>query len=263
MGRPSKSSGSSFTSRELALAAGLTLRNFSLLHEQGLAPPPSGAGGGKGGHRTYASPALAQAALIGALHLAGFELLVAARIAEAFAEEASHTHGRLFSNIATYLQAPHNPRPGYRPWTASPTDELDDDFWVHSRLIDSVVDYRRGVAMVGDMVIDIADHEYVLTEHHGASNVKIFSPVSSEGLPASPDYRIIGRGSSARIVPITDEVDGLDFSIDPASAARYKALQKDYLAARENAVARVRINVSLAIRTAFDRVREDRQRLVA
>lgn len=257
MGRPSKSSGTTFTSRELALAAELTLRNFSLLHEEGLAPPAAGNGGGRGGHRIYESPALAQAALIGALHLAGFELLVAARLAEAFAEEAGHTHGRLFSNIESYIQAPHNPRPGYRPWTASPDDRIGDDFWVHNRLIDSVVDYCRGVAMVGDFIIDIADHEFVLTEHQGAK-LKIFSPVSTKGMEASPDYRITGRGSSAQIVPITDEVDSLDFSTDPVSAARYKALQEDYLAARENAVTRVRVNVSLAIRNAFDRVADDR-----
>jgi hypothetical protein len=60
-------------------------------------------------------------------------------------------------------------------------------------------------------------------------------------------------------VPITDEVGRLDFSEDPVSAERYRTLQQDYLFARENAVARVRVNVSLAIRNAFDRVRGDRQ----
>lgn len=256
MGRPFKASGSLFTSRELALAADLTPRNFSLLHEAGLAPAALAGGGGRGGHRTYASPALAQAALIGALHLAGFELLVAARLAAAFADEAHHTHGRLFSNIQAYLQAPHNPKPGYRPWVASPDDQLDDDFWVHSRLIDSVVAYRSRRAIRGDLVIDIADHQFVLTEYHGVT-IRIFSPVSG-GLPASPDYRITGRGSSAQVVPITDEVDSLDFPEDLASAAKFRALEEDYLAARENAVARVRINVSLAIRNAFDRVADDR-----
>ncbi|MBL8552842.1 MAG: hypothetical protein JNL41_01090 [Phenylobacterium sp.] len=261
MGRPSKNSGSIFTSRELALAGGLTLRNFTLLHEEGVAPPAMGTGRGRGSHRTYDSPALAQAALIGALQMAGFELLVAARLAEAFAEEARLTHGRLFSNIQTYLQSPYNPRPGYRPWTFSPDDQVDDDFWVHNRLIDSVVEYRSGVAMRGDMVIDIADHKYVLTEYHDVK-VKIHSPVSG-GLPASPDYRIVGRGSGVQIVPITDEVDSLDFAEDSVSAARFKALEQDYLAARENAVTRVRVNVSLAIRSAFDRVADDRSRSVA
>jgi hypothetical protein len=55
----------------------------------------------------------------------------------------------------------------------------------------------------------------------------------------------------------------MDFSMNPASAARYKMLQRDYLAARENAVARVRVNVSLAIRNAFDRVRDDRAKIAA
>jgi hypothetical protein len=55
----------------------------------------------------------------------------------------------------------------------------------------------------------------------------------------------------------------LDFSADPASAARYKALQEDYIAAREHAVTRVRINVSLAIRNGFDRVLDDRSRAAA
>lgn len=256
MGRPSKSSGPVFTSRELALGAGLTLRNFSLLHEEGLAPAATTGGGGRGGHRTYQSPALAQAALIGALHLAGLELMVAARLAAAYAEEMGHQRGRLFSNIETYLQAPHNPRPGYRPWTFSPDDQTSDDFWIHNRLIDSVVDYLTGVAMLGDMIMVIADSTYVLTQHHG-TNIKIHSPVSG-GLIASPDYRIVGRGSAAQIVPITDEVDSLDFSVDPTSSARFKALEVEYLTAHENAVSRVRINVSLAIRNAFDRIANDR-----
>ncbi|MNJ01577.1 hypothetical protein D3C73_1612550 [compost metagenome] len=59
-------------------------------------------------------------------------------------------------------------------------------------------------------------------------------------------------------MPIIDEVDSLNFSTDPMSAARYKALETDYMNARENAVTRVRINVSLAIRNAFDRILEDR-----
>lgn len=261
MGRPTKSTDLLFTSRELALAADLSLRNMSLLHEQGVAPAPAEAGTGRGGHRLYSSVALAHAALVGALHLAGFELLVSARLAQAVADDFAAMYGKLHSNLAAFLQAPHNPTPGRRPWSGQDTDlQLEDDFWVYSRLADSAVNVRPGVAIAGDLIIDIADHEYVLTETHGSRGVKIFSPVLKEGLSASPDYRIEGRGSSARIVPITDEVDSMDFSADPASAARYRTLQQDYLAARENAVTRVRINVSLAIRNAFDRVRQDRAR---
>ena len=264
MGRPTKTSDLLFTSRELAVAADLSARNMSLLHDEGLAPAVAEAGAGRGGHRLYSSVALAHAALIGALHLAGFELLVSARLAEAVADDFASMYGKLHANLAVFLQAPHNPTPGHRPWRGDDTvPQLDDDFWVYKRLIDSPVDLRSGVAIPGDMIIDIADHEYVLTETHGSRGVRIFSPVVKEGLPASPDYRIVGRGSAARIVPITDEVDSMDFTADPASAARYKALQEDYLAARENAVTRVRINVSLAIRNAFGRLCHDRARIAA
>src|ERR1700761_1359874 len=117
MGRPGKRSELLFTSRELALAASLTPRNMALLHDEDLAPAPTSSGtDGQGGHRLYDSPGLAHAALIGALHLAGFELLVSARLAAAFAEEQGHIRGKLPSNIASYIQAPHNPRPGYRPF---------------------------------------------------------------------------------------------------------------------------------------------------
>ncbi len=58
--------------------------------------------------------------------MAGFELLVAARLAFAIAEDESHSHGKLFSNLATYLQRPFNPRPGYLPWGAEL--DIEDDF---------------------------------------------------------------------------------------------------------------------------------------
>ena len=264
MGRPTKTSDLLFTSRELAVAADLSARNMSLLHDEGLAPAVTEAGAGRGGHRLYSSIAVAHAALIGALHLAGFELLVSARLAEAVADDFAAMYGKLHANLSVFLQAPYNSTPGRRPWTDDDSiPQLDDDFWVYNRLIDSPVDLRPGTAIPGDMIIDIADHEYVLTETHGSRGIKIFSPVMKEGLPASPDYRIVGRGSAARIVPITDEVDTMDFTVDPASAARYRALQEDYLAARENAVTRVRINVSLAIRNAFGRLRQDRTRIAA
>jgi len=258
VGRPGKRSELLFTTRELALAASLTPRNMALLHDKRLAPESTLSGSdGQGGHRLYDSPALAHAALIGALHLAGFELLVSARLAGDYAEEEGHIRGKLHSNLASYIQAPFNPRPGYRPF--GPEVDLSDDYSVHCGLMDSIIDYRPGVAIRGDMIIDIADHEFVLTETHDIS-IRVFSPVGTEGMVASPDYRIVGRGSAATIVPVIDEVDTLDFEMDPASAARYKALQEDYLRARENAVARVRVNVSLAIRNAFDRIRLDRTR---
>lgn len=92
--------------------------------------------------------------------------------------------------------------------------------------------------------------------------VKTFSPVSG-GLPASPDYRICGRGAAARIVAIHEEVDSFDFSVNPKAANQMRRLERDYLDARQNAVSRVRINLSLGIRNAFDRLQDNRARVAA
>jgi hypothetical protein len=232
-----------------------------LLSDKGLAPEPLDGGQGKAGHRSYDGVGLAHAALIGALNLAGFELLVAARLAAAFADDYRVIHGKLPSNLAVYIQAPLNPTPGRRPWTDLPDDlpiEIDHGYWLHHRLRNRSGLYQRGVALRGDFIIDIADHAFVLTEHLGFENIKVFSPVSG-GLPANPDYRIIGRGSAARVVPVHGELDSLDFSIDPEAAEQLRRLERDYFNARENAVSRVRINLSLAIRNAFDRLQDNRE----
>ncbi|MHC6157653.1 hypothetical protein ACVSQB_38525 [Bradyrhizobium elkanii] len=45
---------------------------------------------------------MAQTALTGALHAAGFELLVSARLAAAFADEYGASHGRLPTNLTAF-----------------------------------------------------------------------------------------------------------------------------------------------------------------
>ncbi|MFT4276633.1 MAG: hypothetical protein QM576_09775 [Rhodopseudomonas sp.] len=265
MGRPGHSAAELFTSREIALAAGLTARNFALLNDEGLAPEPLNDGRGKAGHRSYDGVGLAHAALIGALHLAGFELLISARLAAAFAEDYRLSYGKLPSNLAVYAQSPLNPTPGRLPWTDRPDDlpvDIDHDYWFHQRLRNRSTLYQRGVALRGDFIIDIADHAFVMTEHLGLERIKIYSPVSG-GLPANPDCRIVGGGAEARVIPVHEELDSLDFSVNPKAAEQLRKLERDYLNARENAVSRVRINLSLAIRNAFDRLQDDRGKKAA
>jgi hypothetical protein len=131
MGRPSRSSAEIFTSREVAVAADLSARNFALLVEQDLAPASLDDTTGRAGHRPYDGVGLAHAALIGALNLAGFELLVSARLAAAFADDYRQSYGKLSANLGIYLQAPLNPTPGHFPWadrSDDPQIDLDNDF---------------------------------------------------------------------------------------------------------------------------------------
>lgn len=263
MARPRRSSQELFTSREIALATDLSARNFALLVDQGVAPAPIDNGTGKAGHRSYDGAALAQAALIGALHVAGFELLVSARLAATFAFDYDASYGRLPSNLGIFLQPPLNPKSGWKPWAEVPGEEpvdIEQDYWLHDRLRNRSSIYQRSVAQNGDLIIEIADGTFVLTHTHGSENVPTFSPGTRGGLPASPDYRIVGRGTTARIVPVYEELDSLSFSDDPKAAEQLRRIEREYADGRKHAVVVARVNLSLAIRNAFDWIQDNRER---
>ena len=176
MGRPSRSTQDLLTSREVALAADITPRNFALLHDQGLAPKARDSISGKAGARVYDGVGLAHAALIGALHLSGLELLVAGRLAAAFADQFDVSYVKLPSNLGAYIHAPLNPRPGYEPWVDEPGEapiDTDQDYWLHERLRNRSGLYQPATALTGDFIIDIADHSFVTTENKGRETIKV------------------------------------------------------------------------------------------
>lgn len=246
-----------FTTRDLAVVGELSPRNVALLIDQGLAPNPMNGASGRGSHRSYDSVALGQMTLLGALHQAGMELLVAARLARMMTEEYTSIYGRLPSNLGTYLQAPFNPRPGYRPWDSElPEIDLDDDYWLHNRLRFHSKLYHPWTALRGDLIVEIVNQAFVLTSSHDLP-IAILSPVN-DPIPASPEYRIEGRGSSARVVPITEGIESFDFSTHVDSAELYRDRQNEYLEARKNAVTCLRINVGLGLRNGLDRLADDR-----
>lgn len=254
MGRPERADLELVTTSEIAKAAGITPRNFALLIDKGLAPAPVRDARGQSGARAFDGVGVAHAAMIGALNLAGFELLVAARVAEAFADEHRSNYGKIPSNLNTFIRKP-GVASGHSPWAnkAEGWDKLDRDFWLH-RLLRSADSYVRAQAQVGDFVVEIADHKWVMSTSHGLDNIKVFSPVSSSGLPVGLDYRIEGRGSATQIIHLTDEYDVGAVFTDAETRRRVKQIEEEFLAARQNAVTLVRINVGLAIRDAFDRV---------
>lgn len=258
MGRPTKGSELQFTSRELGHAADLTARNIAYLQEEGLAPAPIHGDSGRGGHRIYNSVALAHAALIGTLHLGGFELLVAARLAAALADDFGAVYGKLHSNLQDQARTHRSLFSGLGAKAI-----LDDDFWIFSRLVDGVAGYQPDLAQSGDVILDIADHKFVLTSSYGPLAGRILAPAMKETIPANPEYRIVGRGPDVEVISIVDEVGSLDFEAYPENRLHMRKLTLEYLAARENAVALTRLNVSLSIRNAFGRVLKERAPLAA
>lgn len=257
MGRPTRGSELQFTSRELGQAVDLTARNIGLLQEQGLAPTAIYGDAGRGGHRLYNSASFAHAALIGALHLAGFELLAAARLSAALADDFGAMYGKLHANLQDQARTHRSLFSGL-----GAKGIVDDDFWIYSRLVDGVEDYRPDLPQRGDAILEIADHAYVLTLTYGWKG-KTLWPGLEEGIDAVPEYRIIGRGAAVDVVSIVDEVGSLDFEVYPKNRVRMRELTLEYLAARENAVALTRLNLSLAIRNAFGRVLKQRTPVAA
>ncbi|OWK25514.1 hypothetical protein AJ87_09145 [Rhizobium yanglingense] len=180
-------------------------------------------------------------------------------VPKAFADDSADTHGKLHSNLGVYLERPCNPTPGYFPWSRrlDPINS-EDDFWLHERLRNHTSLYQSGVALLGDFIIDIADHHHVLTEHLSDRPIPVFSPASGR-LPANPEYRIVGRGGVARIIRPSDELDDFNVFSNPKAKRQMQTLERRYLDARANAVSLVRINVSLAIRNALDRLQNFRE----
>lgn len=86
MARPGTPPPGLFTTRDVALAAALSPREFSLLLARGVAPEPLKEVPGRGGHRLFCSDGLSHAAVISGIHHAGLELLVAARLAAMLVE---------------------------------------------------------------------------------------------------------------------------------------------------------------------------------
>jgi hypothetical protein len=77
-------------------------------------------------------------------------------------------------------------------------------------------------------------------------------------LPLTSSWTLQRRGATTQVVSVYDEYSSADVFNDPSTKQKLLALEKQYLAARENAVAIVRVNASLAIRDAFDRLQDGR-----
>lgn len=246
-----------FTSTEMAVAAGISPRNLNLLIDRGLAPDPArGSDKGKGATRVWDSFGVSQCGLIGAFHnQCGMELLLAAKLAHALAEEFGAAYGYIYSGLDLYLQAPLNPRPGWFPWDDRDGDvRPTDDFWLHHYLRSRSTIYRPRTQVRGDFGIEIVDRQYVFVNGNRDFNLKYVG-----GHDAAPSFRIVSleRNSDANVVSLLDEVN-MDIG-KPEGAARLKQIEDEFQNARRNAVSFLAVNMSLAVRNAFDAVHDYRE----
>lgn len=258
MARPRRDSPpEEFTTPELAVGADLTPRNVALLDERNLVLDNftiTSTGAGKAGNKRYNIRALQRIAIVGALQKAGVELLLAARLVAALADEWEAAYGHIPSKLDQYLH--DKALRGRNLWTEL-GDKADprNDYWLHHYLRTRTGIYRPRTSLIGDFCVEIVDRQYV------------FMAVKSRGGPltflggetAEAMLRIVGweRGSTATVRTIAEEAGNLATT---EATARYRVIEEEFHAARRNAVGALGLNVSLSIRNGLDALHEYRER---
>ncbi len=235
MPRPRKNPGDLFSYSELALALNGTKRTFQHLAEARDADDepliPSGRG-----IRT-----LKRTAEIGALMTGGAPVLVSARIAKVVLLEFNQVDGEIPTGL-NFL-ARELPR---HEIANIPIDA--NDYWYHQALFRCAPEvYVPGKAMSSDVILEIVDRRLLFLDG---------------GIRKSPDF--VGwiegweRGAEARVIHVAEKVGLFDDQKNPnwrAISARFDAQAAQ---ARPNAVGKLTVNVSLAVRNALDRIAESR-----
>lgn len=223
MARPSNDPRDFFGPTELALAAGITVRNVQFLKDNGLMPDGNGV------------PALKRAAFIGGLLSAGLSLIEAGRAAQALSFEPRSADGEFRSGLEALARS--------LPGDFIRTDVEANDYWCHRWINEAAelggVSYKRHSAKTGDVIIEIADRSRVYLGHVGFNAFELIGEIS--------DWGTAGMTCKA----------WFDLP-EPTEASEAEA--KEY---RENALGLSRTNVSLAIRTALDVIADHRKERLA
>lgn len=207
----------------------MSRREFQHLAEAGDLIPP-----GRG------TKSFKRSAVIGAAMGAGVPLFSAASLAKVIVKaEFNQEDGEAPSGL-NFL-ARNLSREAIDQFLPSQAQDTND-YHYHYALIRGP-DYRRGKALGSDALVEIIDRRIIMT-----SSVQF------------PKWQIAGwienwgRASEAEIVLASEKVSMKSWQRD------FAALQDDADRSRENAVAKITINLSLAIRNAFDRLNDYREK---
>jgi hypothetical protein len=229
MPRPRKDPADLFSYAELAVGSNMTKRDIQHLleSEEDLAPSDRGI-------RT-----LKRAAVIGALRAAGLTLFTAARLAKAIQDEFNQYDGETPSGL-NFL-ARNLPPEAIKLFL--PRAEQTNDYHYHLALTRSSSCYRKGEGLKSDVIVEIVDFRLVFMSTLQFPEPNLVGWI--EGL---------GRGGDARIIHVAEKLGVIDDQENPSWRATNERLEAKALCERGSAVAKTTINVSLAIRTALDRI---------
>lgn len=236
MARPKHNDPTLFVVSELEIATGFSKRNIQLLRDRALGPFHGTAGEYDG---KYSEDVLAELAIIAAINSAGYPLLLSAPIASCFLEDKlNHPIGRFGWTDKFAKRHPHNT--GGMSW-----------FQAHCGMRFEDVEYRPGCVLDEDSTILVADRTFVAQHSLEMPRLKFAVPKGVDGFGPMPLGRLEGmvRAKDTRFIPIYDEIT---FDGGENEAKHYLLYQN----AVKQALGLVRVNVSLAIRRAFDNIHD-------
>lgn len=257
-----------FTLTEAAVVgAGLPHRTPALVqskHRQ-LAPTPVAVRSGRGGIVFYDPFGVTHWALNGALYAVGIPLLSACRLGSLVADELGAAYAKLPSRLEDYLHKPFNQRHPNFPWPESSREkflyEATGEFWLHHLLRTQTTIYQRGIVLRGDYCIEIVNREYVFAGFDWQGKLKTISPFGGPASDLSPEYRIVGwrrNDDPIEIRSIVEELPRGWSDSDAKALVSARTIEDEFHTARANAASLLRVNVSLAIRNAFDAIHDHR-----
>ena len=244
MPRPPRNPGPRFSFAELAVAGDMTRRAVQHVVETGLLP--SG-----GDIRT-----LKRMATIGGFAAAGVPLICAAKIAAAILVEFNESDGEAPSGLRFLVRELSDDE------VSALQEEADaNDYWYHLALYKHHQKFglseRLGKTRF-DAFIEIIDREFVFMST--ANNFSILDSITQRPQEAQFIGWLEGweRASDARLVPLYEKIQIDDSGTADSPDNKAAELVNAALDARLNAVGSIKVNVSLAIRRALDRVAEYR-----
>ena len=219
-----------FSTTEVAEAVGLSARNMAYLLQRDFIPVVSG-GQGAGRHRALDYQGLERAAVISAFYSAGIELFLAGRLVSEIMEPI------MTNLIPSNIEQVYFEIDGLVEEIVK--DRIKEDPWsYHCLFTKNSEEYRKlNGAFHYDHLIEIFDRSYVFL--NAVMDIEKNWRLQEER-KTSPLMKIHGwkRGSS-------------DVWFEECGSTFKGNMPSDYWQARQRHIGMVRINMSLAIRTAF------------
>lgn len=235
MPRPRRNPGALFGYDELSAASGLDRREIHQLVSDMPEMLPPGRG----------IRALKRLSAIGAFRSSGMSLLVSARLLKELVTPFNDNDGEVPTGLKYEVQR-------LPASTLRGIPEEGGDYYYHQALLQHPNLYFRGKSRREDVKIEIINGKTIIHYSDLLSDIQLIGWIVA-----------IERGKPARINGLWERLPvptGLNI---PEIAKLQAELIREALAEQENATSRTIVNVSLAIRSALDRVSDHRARQAA